>query len=196
MADVSQLEGSILPVDEEAPPSGPRRRPRLVVVLALLLTVVATSVGLLAARLYQGEQLDARQSAARDAVALYTAALDRHDLTAVHAVSLDQASFAEAEDLRWPMLGPLERSDRDRLFTQLFAAGLRLRSTGPAQVVGEGPYRIVVRQTVHYVAAGITIDEDGMSLFTVVDRPDGPQVSDHIWWRLPRAPKPSMVWVR
>jgi hypothetical protein len=48
---------------------------------------------------------------------------------------------------------------------------------------------------VHYVVAGIDVDEEGMSLFTVVDSPQGPLISDHVWWRLPRPPKPSMAWI-
>jgi hypothetical protein len=94
-----------------------------------------------------------------------------------------------------PMLGPFTRDDRDAFFTRLFAADLRLRSTGPVTVAGDRTYRVAVRQTVHYVVAGIDVDEDGMSLFTVVDLPQGPVITDHIWWRLPRPPKPSMVWI-
>jgi len=125
----------------------------------------------------------------------YTSALDRHDLDAVHSLTLDQASFTEAETLGSPMLGPFTRDDRDAFFTRAFAAGLRLRSTGPVTVVGNGTYRVAVRQSVHYVAEGIDVDEDGMSLFTVVDRPEGPLITDHVWWRLPRPPKPSMAWI-
>lgn len=198
MAEVSQVEGWILPADDEPPePARVRRsrRVRLVPVLVVALVVAVGVAAVLGVRLYRADRLDVRQAAARDAVERYTAALDRHDLAGVRGVTTDQASFTQSEELRWPMLGPVTRQDRDALFGRLFAAGLRLRSTGAPQVVGEGPYRVAVPQTVHYVVAGITVDEAGMSLFTVVDRPEGPLVTDHVWWRLPHLPKPSMAWL-
>jgi hypothetical protein len=194
MSYVSEIEGAILPADDEEPPPGRRPR-RLVVGLAAALAVALVLAAVLAVRLYRDEHLGGGQAGARDVVERYTAALDRHDLDGVRATSLDQASFTESESLRWPMLGPASYQERDDLFRRLFAADLRLRSSGAVQVVGDGPYRVSVRQTVHYTVAGITVDEDGMSLLTVVDRPDGPVVTEHIWWRLPHPPKPSMAWI-
>jgi hypothetical protein len=194
MSYVSEVEGWILPPDD-AQPAPPPRRSRLVAGLAVALALVLAIAGVLAVRLYGAEQLGDGQAGARDVVERYTSALDRHDLDAVHSLTLDQASFTEAETLGSPMLGPFTRDDRDAFFTRAFAAGLRLRSTGPASVVGNGTYRVAVRQSVHYVAEGVEVDEDGMSLFTVVDRPDGPVITDHVWWRLPRPPKPSMAWI-
>jgi hypothetical protein len=194
MSYVSEIEGSVLPADDEEPPP-PRRRPRLVAGLAVALAIAVAIGGVLALRLYRNEHLGSGPARARDVVELYTSALDRHDLDGLHSLTLDQASFTEAESLGSPILGPFTRDDRDAFFTRLFAAHLRLRSTGAATVAGEGTYRVAVRQTVHYVAAGIAVEEDGMSLFTVVDRPEGPLISDHVWWRLPRPPKPSMAWI-
>jgi hypothetical protein len=194
MSYVSEVEGSILPPGADDPPP-PRPRSGLVVALAAALAIAIVAAGVLAVRLYRAEHLDGGQASARDLVERYTVAVDRHDLDGVHVATLDQASFTEAESLRSPMLGPYTRDDRDAFFVRLFAADVRLRSTAPPTVVGDGPYRVAVRQTVHYVVAGIDVDEEGMSLFTVVDSPQGPLISDHVWWRLPRPPKPSMAWI-
>jgi hypothetical protein len=194
MSYVSEIEGSVLPADDEEPPP-PRRRPRLVVGLAVALAIAVVVAAVFALRLYRTEHLGAGQAGARDVVERYTSALDRHSLDGVHSVTLDQASFTEAESFRSPMLGPFTRGDREAFFARLFAADLRLRSSGSASVVGDGPYRVAVRQTVHYLAAGIDVEEDGMSLFTVVDLPAGPRISEHVWWRLPRPPMPSMAWI-
>jgi hypothetical protein len=194
MSYVSEVEGSILPPDDEETPS-PRRRPRLVVGLAVALAIALVATAVLAVRLYRAEHLGAGQAGAREVVEGYTSALNGHSLDGVHSLTLDQASFTEAESLRSPMVGPFTRDDRDAFLTRLFTAGLRFQSSGPVSVVGDGPYRVAVRQTVHYVAAGIDVEEEGMSLYTVVDLPAGPRISEHVWWRLPRPAEPSMAWV-
>jgi hypothetical protein len=193
------LEASLLPADDgsgDPPDLPPRRRPALVAALAGALVLVLAVTGGLAWTWLHDRSSSGGQADAVAVVEQYTASFDAHDLTGMRATLADQASFSAGDRLDQQAVGPFSGKELDDFYSSMFRAGIRIRTDEPMQVTGQGPYRVVAVQTVHYTVAGISVTEQAMSLFTLVQLQNGPLILQHVWWRPLATQAPSMQWAR
>lgn len=194
---VDILEATLLPPEGGVPaPVVAPRRERLVVLLSVALAACLAALGVLGVRAYLSGRHESGQAGALELVGRYTAALDRHDLAGVRAELDDRAAFAAGENLQWPVAGPYWGDDLDAFYGRLFHSGLRIATTGPVEVTGSGPYQVTAVQTVRYVAEGVPVTEQAVSLYTVVTTGGRQVVREQLWWRQLHAPQPSMAWAQ
>jgi hypothetical protein len=159
------------------------------VALAVTLAVAVALAGTLAV---QRRTAPEHEDAVR-AVDRYTAAWNTRDPDAVLRAMTYEGTFTAGDSLARPLIGPLHRDELPQFLRRLMAASVSLRTTGEPEVVGSGPWRVAVRQTVHYEVRGVPVDEEALSLFVVVVDDGRPTVRNHVWWR-PQTPLPSMRW--
>jgi hypothetical protein len=201
MADPAEtLEVSLLPADGPGDAAeddaGPRRRPGLVALLAAALVVALAAAGVLGWVVWRDRHLPGEQEAVAATVELYTRSFDQHDLTTLRTTLGERAEFSGGEHLDQPVVGAYSGTQLDDFYRSMFRAGVRLRSDGPPQVTGKGPYRVAVLQTVDYTVAGVPVTEQAVSLYTVIQLRDRPVITEHVWWRPLAATAPSMLWAR
>jgi len=200
MADSAEiLEVSLMPEDgdsDEAAGPGPRRRPPLAVVLAVALALAVAVAGVLAWRLWHEQARPGGQEEAVAVVERYTEAFDAHDLEGMRETLADRAAFSGGEHLDQSTVGPFTGKELDDFYRSLFRAGVRVTTDGPVQVTGQGPYRVVAVQTVRYTVAGVQVNEQATSLFTLLQLQDRAVILEHVWWRPLAAQAPSMLWAR
>lgn len=191
-----------LSVSSDDPPvreSPPRRLPsawlpsawRLKAALVVaLLTIAALTVVI-----YLDHRRTDVERAVDAAIEAYTAAWNAHDRPALLATMGPSATFATGESLEHPLFtGAANGPEFAQLLDSLFRASVSLKTVGPVTVVVERFWRASVPQRYRYEVHGLTVVEDGVSLYTLVDVDGRLKISQHVWWR-PLAPRsPSMLW--
>jgi hypothetical protein len=174
-------------------PTGRRFRPsvsRGTVWLAL----AGLAVALLGAQLWREHRQRGPEREAAIAIEAYTEAWSAHDVDAVRAVLAPGATFSSAENLDHPLF-TMTGSQLDDLLEGMFDANVSLETTGRVAVVGDGPARASVPQRIGYQVQGLSVVEEGTSLFSLVVVDGEVRIAQHVWWR-PQNPRyPSMLWV-
>lgn len=161
--------------------------------VALLVSVLL--VGLTATGIWVvSERRAGPDRAVVEALERYTRAWNEHDPVAVRASLAERGTLAAGEHLRRALVGPMDGVELAGLVRRLARADVALETTSPPVVTGTGPYRVAVAQQFSYVVQGVSVHEEGVSLFTLV-RADGRlRIAEHTWWRPFGTTSPSMLW--
>lgn len=185
------------PADAPGEAARPAWFDRFTVVLRLKLALAASCVvvAVLAGVVYVDHHPTGMLATVTKAIDAYTAAWNAHDRAAILAAMAPGATFSASETLERPLFSYSAGPELDRLLDSLFAASVSLDTIGGVTLAGDDTSHATVPQRYRYKTHGLTIVEEGLSLFTLVTVGNTFKIAEHVWWR-PRPPtSPSMLWV-